>query len=349
MLDTATLQGLVERYSPSGCECNAVAWLVERMQSLGYERAYIDPAGNAVGVIGSGQKQVVLLGHIDTVAGEIPMRIEDGVLYGRGAVDAKAPLACFVDATAALEVVPGWQFVVVGAIGEESESVGARAIVSDFNPDYAIIGEPNHWDRISLGYKGIAWADVVVRCEQFHTAQAGESACELAVGIWLCVKSFAEEFNYGKAKVFDQLLLSLRGLDSGTDGLEQWARLSVGARLPLGLNPADWYKQLSEIAADATVEPFGYAVPAWKCDKNTPLVRSFLSAIRRKGGKPAFVYKTGTADLNTVAPFWGCPALVYGPGDSSLDHTPHEHITLDEYQTSVEVLTAALWQLEQSG
>jgi LysW-gamma-L-lysine carboxypeptidase len=71
-------------------------------------------------------------------------------------------------------------------------------------------------------------------------------------------------------------------------------------------------------------------------------VRAFLSGIRSQGGEPRFVYKTGTADLNIVAPVWKCPALVYGPGDSSLDHTPEEHIQLDEYEKAVQVLGGAL-------
>lgn len=70
-----TLIGLVSQYSPSGSERRAVEWLVERMKSLGYDDAFIDEAGNAVGVMGSGEKQVVLLGHIDTVVGEIKVEI----------------------------------------------------------------------------------------------------------------------------------------------------------------------------------------------------------------------------------------------------------------------------------
>jgi LysW-gamma-L-lysine carboxypeptidase len=57
------------------------------------------------------------------------------------------------------------------------------------------------------------------------------------------------------------------------------------------------------------------------------------------------VYKTGTADLNIVAPVWNCPALVYGPGDSSLDHTPNEHIAVDEYGRAVAALAGALVEL----
>jgi LysW-gamma-L-lysine carboxypeptidase len=60
---------------------------------------------------------------------------------------------------------------------------------------------------------------------------------------------------------------------------------------------------------------------------------------------PRFVYKTGTADLNIVAPAWKCPAVVYGPGDSALDHTPNEHIRLEDYRKAVDVLSATLEKL----
>ena len=111
------------------------------------------------------------------------------------------------------------------------------------------------------------------------------------------------------------------------------------------ISPDDWYEKLREVAEDVHIEPVGFAVPAWKCEKNTQLVRAFLSGVRSQDGEPRFVYKTGTADLNIVAPVWKCPALVYGPGDSALDHTPHEHISLEEYVKAVSVLRAALIRL----
>lgn len=344
-----TLVGLVSQYSPSGQERDAVEWLVARMKSLGYDDACIDKVGNAVGVMGKGSKQIILLGHIDTVPGEIRVREEDGILYGRGSADAKGPLASFVDAVAKVGAKDGWQFVVIGAVEEERDSEGARFVATQYQPDFAIIGEPNQWDRVALGYKGSAWANVTVKCEQAHTASGEVTAAESAVEAWLKIKAYVDSFNADKPKAFDKLLLTLRGMESGSGDFEQWAKLKVGVRLPVTVSPEDWYEIISDSHLEGEchfeVEPLGFAIPAWSCEKNTPLVRAFLSGIRSQGGDPRFVYKTGTADLNIVAPVWKCPAVVYGPGDSALDHTPNEHINLDDYQKAVEVLSAALVKL----
>ena len=346
MRDFSTLFGLVSQYSPSGQERAAVEWLVARMKAFNFDEAFIDVAGNAIGVMGNGGKQVVLLGHIDTVPGEVKVVQVDHLLYGRGAVDAKGPLACFVDAVAKAGRKDGWQFVVIGAVEEERNSEGAQFVVDQYRPDFAIVGEPNQWDRMALGYKGSAWATLTVKREQVHTASGKETAAEAAVGVWLKIKSYVDSFNADKKKAFDQLLLTLRGMESDANEFEQWARLKLGVRLPVELTPEDWYQKLEEIVVDCEIERIGFAVPAWASDKNSRLVRAFLSGIRSQGGEPRFVYKTGTADLNIVAPVWKCPAVVYGPGDSILDHTPNEHIDLNDYQNALDVLTNVLLGLQ---
>ena len=73
------LTGLVQIYSPSQHERAAVEYLVAQMTALGF-RAFVDDAGNAVGVLGDGARDIVLLGHIDTFHGYIEPRIEDGKL-----------------------------------------------------------------------------------------------------------------------------------------------------------------------------------------------------------------------------------------------------------------------------
>ncbi len=137
------LHGLVAIQSLSGEEDNAVSYLVGEMKTRGFDEAFVDRAGNAVGVKGNGPTKIVLLGHIDTVPGDIPVRVLDGVLHGRGAVDAKGPLATFV---AAAEQAAGDNatITVVGAVGEESiGSPGAHEAATWPAPHFCIIGEPS--------------------------------------------------------------------------------------------------------------------------------------------------------------------------------------------------------------
>ena len=73
-------------------------------------------------------------------------------------------------------------------------------------------------------------------------------------------------------------------------------------------------------------------------------MRSFLAGLRShdSGAQLGFVLKTGTSDMNVVAPIWRCPIVAYGPGDSSLDHTPNEHLQLNEYWKAINVLEETL-------
>jgi LysW-gamma-L-lysine carboxypeptidase len=72
------VRGLVAIPSLSRHEAAAAAWLVNQLRAAGYDRAFVDAAGNAVGELGdpSAPRTIVLLGHIDTVPGNIPVRIE---------------------------------------------------------------------------------------------------------------------------------------------------------------------------------------------------------------------------------------------------------------------------------
>jgi LysW-gamma-L-lysine carboxypeptidase len=335
------LTGLLTHYSPTGQEAEAVSYLVAQMQAAGLE-ASVDEAGNAIGQCGDGEESVVLLGHIDTVPGEIPVTREGDRLNGRGAVDAKGPLACFAAAAAAVkDQLHSRRVVVIGAVGEEGDSRGAHFIKDKYRPACTIIGEPSSWERVTLGYKGSAWFDYRVRRTLAHTSAQNESACEAAVSYWNRVTAWAAERNAGASRVFEQVSPTLRGMDSGSDGFAERAGLRFGLRLPPGVGVADAESALQALVTEAELTLID-GVPAYRAEKNTPLVRAFLAAIRQAGGTPSFSVKTGTSDMNVVAPLWGTPILAYGPGDSSFDHTPDEHILVSEYLKSVDVLSQVL-------
>ena len=337
------LEGLLEIYSPSHGEGAAVDYLVGAMRRLGYT-ASADAAGNAVGTRGDGPNEVLLLGHIDTVTGFIPVRREGDLLYGRGSVDAKGPLACFVEAGASFHPPPGWRITVIGAVGEESESYGALYVRQHYQPQALIIGEPSQWDRITLGFKGSLWLDYRVQHRVTHTASGQESAPEAAVRFWNGLKAWCDSVSDEARPAFYRLTPSLRSMRSDSDGFRDNASLRINFRLPPGVTLEQINAGLDQLKGDGELL-FGEFIPAFKAEKNTALVRSFLAAVRKAGGSPVFSLKTGTSDMNLVAPVWGCPAVAYGPGESSLDHTPNEHLSIREYQKSVEILTNVLSSL----
>ena len=49
--------------------------------------------------------------------------------------------------------------------------------------------------------------------------------------------------------------------------------------------------------------------------------------------------------MNVVGPIWQCPIVAYGPGDSSLDHTPDEHLVITEYLRAIDVLQCVLEEI----
>ena len=384
------LRQLVAIPSLSAREAEACTWLTAEMQRLGFDRAFVDDAGNAVGELGpvNADHTFVLLGHIDTVPGAIPVRIEPTpageVLYGRGSVDAKGPLATFV--CAAARVGSAWahannvRIVVVGAVEEEAASSrGARLIRDRFDgvrepiPTACVIGEPSGWQRLTLGYKGRLLVELDASQPMAHTAGPDAGVATVAVDLWNWIEAYAAVFNSGSDKAFDQFQPSLRRLHTFTDEqMHDHVQAQIGIRLPVECDIAHFVSDLAGWAQQRTgavTEP-PLPIPtsetpathlfagshlhirlhhhahelAWRGDRNNSLVRSFLAAIRsvEPAARPGFVLKTGTSDMNVVAPAWGCPILAYGPGDSALDHTPHEHLPLTDYWQAVLVLEESI-------
>jgi LysW-gamma-L-lysine carboxypeptidase len=232
--------------------------------------------------------------------------------------------------------------VVIGAVEEEAAtSRGAQQAVKDFAPpNFCIIGEPSRWNAITLGYKGRILLDYVLRIPWKHSAGQGKLVCEQAVDYWNAIQAWCSPFNEGKG-VFETLDPSIRSFNSENDGMVETARLKMGFRLPVGF-PVGKFKEFLVKASCGAELSFSGGELAVRSGKSNALVKAFLHSIRQYGGDPKFKVKTGTADMNVVAPHWPCPMLAYGPGDSSLDHTPEEHIEIDEYARAIDVLESVL-------
>jgi LysW-gamma-L-lysine carboxypeptidase len=333
------LRGMLEIPSSSYQERALADFLAEAMVDLGFQ-AHIDVVGNVIGAIERGDgPTLMLLGHLDTVPGQIPVRSEDGKLYGRGAVDAKGPLAAMICAAASAADFPG-RIVVIGVVEEETpRSRGAMAIRATHDrPDAVIVGEPSGWSSVVLGYKGKLDLRYTVKCPDTHPSNPAPKASELAVACWAA-------------------LVDLLGPDAGHDVFARpgatlcqlnadltSATADLSVRTPPGFDVDTLVRRLRDRLPVGNLEVLN-SVAACRADRANPAVRALVSGIRRLHAQPRLVVKTGTSDMNTLAEVWDIPMATYGPGDSRLDHVGTEHIVLSDYLRGIDVLSIAISEL----
>jgi LysW-gamma-L-lysine carboxypeptidase len=326
--------------SESGQEDAVASLLVSRLLRAGFD-VDVDAAGNVVAGWGDGPETVALVGHVDTVPGHIDVRREGDLLHGRGAVDAKGPLATAIAAVSRQPREGARRFVIVGAVEEETTSIGARHLAESMvAPSSLVILEPSGWDAVTIGYKGSLRLRVSIDQAHAHGAGRDRSAPDLCVGLVCALQDHATRLN-GESGVFDRVDVRVLGFDSSTDGLTDRASLDLGIRTPPGCDVDALIEVAREAVPTASLSTLG-SEPGVRTDRGSSLARGFVTAIRAQGGTPRFKVKTGTSDLNVLVPAWGCQAVAYGPGDSKLDHTPHEHVSIAELERAVDVLAAAL-------
>jgi len=179
-----------------------------------------------------------------------------------------------------------------------------------------------------------------------HSAGPGDSAGEQAIAFWNTLVAELDSMNAasGASTGYTTITPALREMRSGGNGLEDEAVMSIGLRLPPGVDTDHLQARLQMLARGAVIEVNGVQ-SGFRSSKQTPLVPPFLRAIRATGGSPRFTLKLGTSDMTVVGPAWNCPMVTYGPGDASLDHTPQERIDLDHYGRAIRILRNVLVSL----
>jgi LysW-gamma-L-lysine carboxypeptidase len=310
------------------------------MPALGFA-VQRDDAGNVIGTIGAASRpRILLLGHMDTVPPAAPARREGNVLHGRGAVDAKGPLAALIAAAAAAGPALPAQLVVAAAVEEETaESAGAHHLAeTQPAPDAVVVGEPTGADGVCLGYKGRVGIEYAVERPRMHTSSPSDRAVEVAADFWADVRE-----HLGPARGFDDPQAALTALDGD---IEQ-ATARITCRVPPGFDVDELERYLRSRARGGTVR-LDERTPAVRRDRDDPVVRALVGAIRSHGLTPRPKLKWGTSDMNVVAERWDVPMAAYGPGDASLDHADDERIEVDELLRGARVLETALPLLVES-
>ena len=330
--------------SPTGSEWRLAGALRQRLAGAGFD-ADTDPAGNVVATWGDGPREVMLLGHLDTVPGSIPPRREDGRIFGRGSVDAKGPLAAAIAAVSGLPRGPRTRFTVIGCVDEEGDSRGARQVATRPAPEILIVLEPSGWEAVTVGYRGIVRAELRLDDALRHRAAPEATVADRLVALLARLQAELDARGAGRSP-FHRADLRVTGLEVVGTGLRETAIARLQFRLPPDLDSASLLDWLDGERGEAELL-VQFAVDAVHTPRDSRAARALTRAIRHQGGSPRHKVKTGTADMNLLVPRWGCPAVAYGPGDSHLDHTPEEAVDVEELERAVDVLDAALGELSR--
>ncbi len=165
--------------------------VAHEMRSLGFDEVRFDRMGNLLGRVGNGRRILLYDGHLDTLGVGDPAawrwdpfkgKVENGVLFARGACDAKGCTPGMVYALATLKelgLAKDWTLYYFGNIEEVCEGLAPNVLVEveGIRPHFVVIGEPTDMG-ISRGQRGRMLIRVVTKGRSAHGAspQLGDNA-----------------------------------------------------------------------------------------------------------------------------------------------------------------------------
>ena len=212
-------QDLIRIPSLPGHEGPLAERVIQEMKDLGYDEAYLDEVGNAVGILKGGPgPSVMLSAHLDMVAEgdhsewEHPpfdAVIADGCLHGRGAMDIKGPLAIQTHVAVAVKDRTPGDLIVAHPVWEERGGWGMDILTrpeTGLTPSAVIIGESTHGD-VAIGHRGRAEVEIVVRGLAGHASapERARNALDLVPAVLRGVEDLqstqAEDGVLGRASV----------------------------------------------------------------------------------------------------------------------------------------------------
>ena len=362
----ALTQALIRCPSVTPLEGGALTLLEQTLRPLGFEvhRMTCSHAGtpdveNLYARLGRNGPNLCFAGHTDVVpAGDesrwcappFGAEIRAGILYGRGAVDMKGAIACFVASVARLAARPGGlgggsiSLLITG--DEEGPSVNGTAKVLDWlkakgeHLDACVVGEPSNpqalGDEIKIGRRGSLNAWLTVTGRQGHVAYPQLARNPITGLIDVAEALIADRLDDGTAH-FARSNLEITTIDVGNATVniipaEAKARLNIryndrhtGASLEARLQDRS-----TRVLAGRDLEhawTFLRSGDAFLTQPG-PLVETMVGAVQALTGRaPALTTSGGTSDARFIKN--ACPVIEMGLVNATI-HQVDEHVPLSD-------------------
>jgi putative selenium metabolism hydrolase len=343
--------------------------IAAELTALGFDEVRFDVMGNLIGRKGHGPRVIVYDSHIDTVGIGDPSawqwdpfigKLEDGVLYARGACDEKGSTPGMAYGIAlAFELglcsPDEWTLYYFGNMEEWCDGIAPHSFVEvdpQVRPDFVVIGEPTRM-QVYRGHKGRLELKVTAKGRSAHAAanQLGDNAIYKLLPIIEAISRLEPQLGdhpflgHGKITVSD---MSVR--TPSINAVPDEATIFIDRRMTFGetkepvraqleaLIPAEQRASISveelfydEPSYTGFVLPVEKYFPAWALDEDHPLVVAGQRTRTAIGLPDA---PAGKWNFSTNGIYWagkaGIPSIGFGPGDEVTAHTTEDSVALDE-------------------
>ena len=358
--------------NPPGNEAKVAEVVRAYCEDLGLSTSLHEGASNRPSVVARWEgKPGPTLGycsHIDVVPAGDPSlwseepfgaRVEGNTMHGRGACDAKGPVAAALEAVDALRRA-GWEptgTLELELVADEEAMgfKGAGFLVEQgiISPSAAIIGEPTSL-RVVRAQRGACWLTVTTKGVATHGSapERGVSAIKHMAEIVLRLEETLPDVTHpvlggpsinvglvnGGVKVnivpaSCEIKVDRRSVPGET---QETVLASVQAAVDLAA------ERFPELEADVAFD--FYAAP-FEVSEDSNLVKEAAAAVEDSTGRPAeLVGFRGASDARFLAEA-GAEVIVLGPGDIALAHTARESVELDEVESAAAAYAAAFSRL----
>jgi putative selenium metabolism hydrolase len=367
MLDICAIPSMDSKIGPVGERIQA------EMRKLGFDEVRFDKMGNTIGKIGNGKRVMVYDSHIDTVGigdasswGWDPFKgkIENGVLYARGASDEKGSTPGMIYGLAMardLGFLDDWTVYYCGNMEEWCDGIAPNSFVEvdpKVKPDFVVIGEPTKM-QVYRGHKGRVELKVTSTGKSAHAAShhLGDSALYKMLNVISGIRDLdahlkTHEF-LGKGTIMvTDTRISTASINAVPDGFT----IFIDRRLTFGESKEEAVQQVKDLIPgflrdQITVEELFYDepsytgfvfpvdkyYPAWALEEKHPIVQAGMETIKQLWNENR---PTGKWSFSTNGTYWagkaGIPSIGFGPGDEIYAHTIMDQVPLEEVVKATE-------------
>ena len=354
------LRDMIAIPSESCQEKEVIRRIEKEMGAVGFDKVEIDPMGNVIGTIGSGEHLIAFDAHIDTVGvGNMenwkydPYKgfEDEDIIIGRGASDQEGGMAAMVYAGKIikdLKLEKDYTLLMTGTVQEEDcDGLCWQYLIEEgrIRPEFVVSTEPTSC-RIHRGQRGRMEIKVVVSGVSAHGSapERGDNAIFKMAPILADLQGL-----HGKLK--DDVFLGKGSLTVSEIYFTSPSRcavadsctISIDRRLTVG---ETWESALDEIRGLPAVKRYGAEVsmydyarpaytglvyptqcyfPAWILAEEHAACQTLVSAYTSLfAEKPVIDKWTFSTNGVSIMGRYGIPCIGFGPGHEDQAHAPNE-------------------------